>query len=611
MAVPSVDAAPQGKIVAVRKDLMDKYDIADLETWDDYMNYCLTIAEKETPESGVYALASAGNTNELWDVYRQMTDTFLALDSNYMDFIYEYTDGIPTVEDIQFVYEYEPFREYAKDMKTLADAGCWSRSALTNTISDDDAFASLQGASIAWNTSVFTYMKRAEENEGVECMAYDLTKDNLVTAEAYSEWFSTCWQEDMTAMVLRDRNHPSIIMWSVGNEVREQLVPQGWNIAKELVGLCHSLDPSRPTTQACDQVKAEPQQGYDQFMEELDIVGVNYTDRWRERTETFYDEEKREHPDWLLMGSEDGSVGGLRGDYRLNPKDGAWGRAAYHGKMLKAEKLWKFIRTRPYVLGSFMWTGIDYLGECFWPNKGSSAGVLDTCGYEKDGFHFYQSQWVKDRPLLYVCPHLNLDLEPGTVYPVIVYTNCFSVELLLGGKSYGVKCYEFPAQGMTQCYGHFDTPIAPITTNDLHLSWDVPYTGEELTVIGRDSQGNEIARQTLRRAGAPAALKVRADRESLQADGLDVVQLEIALVDADGQVVPDQDRTVWVKVQGGALLGMDNGDPGCRELYRSGKRDTYRGLAYAVVQAPRQKGTLQVEVSVQGLQPVELTSEAE
>lgn len=434
---------------------------------------------------------------------------------------------------------------------------------------------------------------------------------NTHESRGYSEWFSTCWQEDMTAMVLRDRNHPSIIMWSVGNEVREQLVPQGWNIAKELVGLCHSLDPSRPTTQACDQVKAEPQQGYDQFMEELDIVGVNYTDRWRERTETFYDEEKREHPDWLLMGSEDGSVGGLRGDYRLNPKDGAWGRAAYHGKMLKAEKLWKFIRTRPYVLGSFMWTGIDYLGECFWPNKGSSAGVLDTCGYEKDGFHFYQSQWVKDRPLLHVCPHLNLDLEPGTVYPVIVYTNCFSVELLLGGKSYGVKCYEFPAQGMTQCYGHFDTPIAPITTNDLHLSWDVPYTGEELTVIGRDSQGNEIARQTLRRAGAPAALKVRADRESLQADGLDVVQLEISLVDADGQVVPDQDRTVWVKVQGGTLLGMDNGDPGCRELYRSGKRDTYRGLAYAVVQAPRQKGTLQVEVSVQGLQPVELTLEAE
>lgn len=186
VAVPCAEASPQGKIVAVRKDLMDKYGIDDLENWDDYMNYMLTIAEKETPESGVYAMAAAGSTNEVWDVYRQLTDTFLALDSNYMDFIYEYSGGLPAKEDIQFVYEYEPFHEYARDMKTLADAGCWSRSALTNTITDDDAFASLQGASIAWNTSVFTYMKRAEETEGVECMAYDITKGHLVTAEAYS-----------------------------------------------------------------------------------------------------------------------------------------------------------------------------------------------------------------------------------------------------------------------------------------------------------------------------------------------------------------------------------------------------------------------------------------
>lgn len=186
IAVSCAEASPQGKIVAVRKDLMDKYGISDLENWDDYMNYMLTIAEKETPESGIYAMAAAGNTNEVWDVYRQLTDTFLALDNNTMDFIYEYTGGIPAKEDIQFVYEYEPFHEYARDMKKLADAGCWSRSALTNTISDDDAFASLQGASIAWNTSVFTYMKRAEENEGVECAAYDITKEHLVTAEAYS-----------------------------------------------------------------------------------------------------------------------------------------------------------------------------------------------------------------------------------------------------------------------------------------------------------------------------------------------------------------------------------------------------------------------------------------
>ncbi|MDO4292913.1 MAG: ABC transporter substrate-binding protein [Eubacteriales bacterium] len=186
IAVPSNEASPMGKIVAIRQDIADKYEIGALENWDDYMNFMTTVAEKETPQSGIYALAAAGDTNELWDIYRQQTDTFLALDSNYMDMMYEYKGEIPAKEEIRLVYEFDSFRNYAKDMKTLADAGCWSRSALTNTVTDDDAFGNLQGASIAWNASVFTYMKQAEKTEGVSCMAYDLTKDNLVGAEAYS-----------------------------------------------------------------------------------------------------------------------------------------------------------------------------------------------------------------------------------------------------------------------------------------------------------------------------------------------------------------------------------------------------------------------------------------
>ena len=157
IAVPSNVAQPQGKIVAVRQVLMEKYDMTELKNWDDYKQYMLTIAEKETPESGIYALAASGDNNELWDVYRQQTNTMLALDSNYMDFIYEYKEGeLPSADDIKFVYEYEPFKEYANDMKEMADAGCWSRSALTNTVTDDDAFGALQGASIAWNASAFT-----------------------------------------------------------------------------------------------------------------------------------------------------------------------------------------------------------------------------------------------------------------------------------------------------------------------------------------------------------------------------------------------------------------------------------------------------------------------
>lgn len=186
IAVPSNQAQPMGKIVAVRQDLMEKYGMTELKTWDDYMAFMKVIAEKETPESGIYAMASATDNNELWDVYRQMYDTFLALDSNYLDMMYSYKGELPTKDDIKLAYEFDAFRSYAHDMKTLADAGCWSRSALTNTITDDDAFGNLQGASIAWNASVFTYMKQAEKTEGVLCAAYDLTTDHFVNCEAYS-----------------------------------------------------------------------------------------------------------------------------------------------------------------------------------------------------------------------------------------------------------------------------------------------------------------------------------------------------------------------------------------------------------------------------------------
>ncbi len=186
IAVPSNVAQPMGKIVAVRQDIMEKCGMSELKNWDDYKQFMLAVAEKETPESGIFAMASAGDNNELWDVYRQQKDTMLVLDSNYTDMIFEYKGGVPSKDEIMLAYEYDLFREYAKDMKEMADAGCWSRSALTNTVTDDDAFGNLQGASIAWNGSVFTYMEQAEQTEGVTCMAYDLTTDNLVGAEAYS-----------------------------------------------------------------------------------------------------------------------------------------------------------------------------------------------------------------------------------------------------------------------------------------------------------------------------------------------------------------------------------------------------------------------------------------
>ncbi|MFH1512435.1 MAG: glycoside hydrolase family 2 TIM barrel-domain containing protein, partial [Bacillota bacterium] len=384
---------------------------------------------------------------------------------------------------------------------------------------------------------------------------------NTHESRGYSEYFDDCWQEDFKSMVLRDRNHPSVVMWSIGNEVGEQTMDGGHLIARKLKELCHALDPTRPVTQGCDQVKAEPVPARAEFLSELDVVGVNYADRWRERTESFFDEEKLEHPGWLLVGTEDVAVNGRRGDYRMNPGESVWGPTPYFAKMLKAEKLWKYLRSHPYMIGSFMWTGIDHLGECFWPDKGASPGVMDTCGFAKDGYYFYQSVWRNDEPVLCLCPHLNLDLPAGAIYPVICYTNCFSVELFQGGKSYGVKAYEFPMQGMTQRWAHFDNPLAPITTNDLHLSWDVPYSHGELVAVGRNQEGREIIRTAVTRAGKPAKLIVSPDRETIPADGRSICQFEIALVDRHGVAVPDHDLEVAVSVSGGTLLGMDNGNP--------------------------------------------------
>lgn len=425
---------------------------------------------------------------------------------------------------------------------------------------------------------------------------------NTHESRGYCEYFDENWREDMSAMILRDRNHPSIIMWSIGNEVCEQVTEDGAQYAKMLAGLCHSLDPTRPITQACDQMKAEPYAVPDAFLRQLDIVGVNYVDRWRERTETFFDEEKLEHPQWLFLGTEDIAVNGKRGDYRIKTEESVWGRTPYYAKMLKAEKLWKYNRTRKFVLGSFMWTGIDYHGECFWPQKGASAGVLDTCGFEKDGYYFYQSIWRKDIAVLYLCPHLNTDQDTdAAVYPLVCYSNCPTVELLVDGKSYGMKAYEFPNQGMTKHWAHFDKPLSPITTNDLHLAWDIPYGAKEITAIGRDLAGSEIMRRTLTRASSPAMLEITPLADRVPADGRAVIEITFALKDANGVTVPDDDRLIALGVEGAELLGMDNGDPDCHILYRAGSRPTYCGLAYALLRAPQAAGEIRVHVEADGL----------
>ena len=417
---------------------------------------------------------------------------------------------------------------------------------------------------------------------------------NTHESKGYSEWFNTCWEKDLSAMLRRDRNHPSVVMWSIGNEVPEQVTPNGAELARRLKGVCCALDPTRPVTQACDQLRAEPQRATEAFLAELDVVGVNYADRWRERAETFFSEEKDAHPDYLLFGSEDCAVNGKRGDYRLQTETSVWGPTPYYARMLKPERLWKFIRIHPYVMGSFMWTGVDYLGECNWPDKSSSAGVMDTCGFEKDGYYFYQSIWTDDKPVLHACPHRNLPYPDGTIIPLVVYTNCFSCELFVGGISYGTKAYEFPTKGMSEYWGHFEGKPAPVTTSDLHLTWDIPCGKKEVVVIGRNEDGVEVARKVLRPAGKPDHLRIASYVDEYH--GKNYIQLEISLVDKDENLVPDQDIQLSVRVINGKLLGMDNGKPDDHTLYQCGYRSTWLGKLYVILVAEPGQEKVQIDL---------------
>lgn len=425
---------------------------------------------------------------------------------------------------------------------------------------------------------------------------------NTHESRGYSEWFEQCHEEDLRAMLLRDRNHPCIVIWSIGNEVPDQQHPQGYLTARHLKEICRELDPDRVITQANDQICSEPYPAKVDFLKELDVVGYNYVGRWRNRAETFYDEDRRAYPDWCMVGTENGSIGGIRGEYPMKMSErSGWWRQTYYGAPVSVGKLLRYTMSHDYVAGDFMWTGIDYLGEAHWPERSSSAGVLDTCGFEKDSYYFYQSIWRRDVPMVHLFPHWNLDVEQGTVLPVLCYTSCDCVELFLNGKSYGKKAYAYPVYGMTEEYGHFDRPQIPVNTGDLFLSWDVPYEPGCIEAVGY-CNGKEAIREVVKTAGPPAKIQAVCYRDKLAADGKSVGQIEVSIVDDEGNFCPQADCAVTFTVEGPAvLLGVDNGNPRCHESMKENRIPAFHGKAFALVRSDGNPGTCAVKVSGGGL----------
>ncbi|MBN2028850.1 DUF4982 domain-containing protein, partial [bacterium] len=415
----------------------------------------------------------------------------------------------------------------------------------------------------------------------------------LVMDEAFDEWirnktkygygqFFDEWSEkDLADMIRRDRNHPSIILWSIGNEIPEQDNDNAYEMAKRLVDICHREDPTRPVTSGCNTPEAAVQSG---FSKPLDVFGINYS-------MPFYLDYQGKAK---LVGSETTSAVSTRDEYNLILEEGKLkiinelNNQCSSYNDTSAELTLKAMKNAPWVAGQFLWTGFDYIGEpspFSWPSVSSYFGIVDLCGFPKDRFYLYQSQWT-DKPMVHLLPHWNWQGFERKEIPVWCYSNCESVELFLNGESLGEKKFS--------------------DTNDLHLTWNVPYTPGTLQAIAKNND-ETICTDEIQTAGAPAKIILTPDRSEIDADGEDLWYVKVEIVDAEGHVCPNADNLVKFKLDGeGVIAGVDNGNPISHEYFKTNERKAFHGLCLAVVQSKHDKGTIRFSANSAGLQPAEI-----
>jgi beta-galactosidase len=456
----------------------------------------------------------------------------------------------------------------------------------------------------------------------------------------YSLYFDQWWQQDLTDFIHRDRNHPSVVIWSAGNEIHnEQTEPEGWKTLKGIVDIFHKEDPlatgGRPVTSACDNMHAEPNSTTLDFVNQLDVAGYNYVDRWSQCAYLYYAPDRTLYPTRKFIGTEDGSMGGSRGAYgdpfaALNvPSDqpatapaagGARGRGPGRGGFgfgfgggsaprVNIENLWKAVTANDYVIGDYMWTGIDYLGEGV---PGSSAGVIDRCGFPKDGYYFYQSQWTT-KPMVHIFPTWTWPGHEGQTLTIYAYSNCDSVQLFINDKPYANKTVpKYPTPGRTfnpngGRGGGFGRG-GGAATSDLHLSWDVAYEPGTLKAVGR-SGGRVVATDIIYTTGEPTSLDMQADKTTATADGRDVVHAVIRLLDAKGHLVTNTPAAgnpmVHFEVTGpGKIIGVDNGSNAIDEGFKTDQRTTSYGMCLAIVQTTRSAGPIHITAHANGYKDV-------
>jgi beta-galactosidase len=409
----------------------------------------------------------------------------------------------------------------------------------------------------------------------------------------WKEWH----QRDLDDMVLRDRNHPSVMMWSIGNEIPEQFDTIGIRIGREMVGMVKKLDTSRPVTSG--MTEQDPAKNYIYQSKALDLISFNYKHKQ-------YLDFPKNYLGESLLAAENMSAFATRGHYDM-PSDSVriWPQA--YTLPLKAnsdftassydnchalwgathEETWKVIKGNDFISGMFVWSGFDFLGEPEpykkWPARSSYYGIVDLCGFPKDIYYFYQSEWT-NQPVLHLFPHWNWK-EGQTIDVWSYYNNADEVELFLNGVSQG---------------------ISTKTADRFHAFWRVKFASGTIKAVSRKN-GKTVLKKEIHTAGKPAKIELTADRTALSADGKDLAFITVKVTDEAGNMVPDAANLINFNVTGsGCIVGVDNGCQTSMEPFKASYRKAFNGMCLLIVQTDKTSGEIKVKATSEGLQSDEI-----
>ncbi|MCG6190614.1 beta-galactosidase GalB [Maribellus maritimus] len=407
----------------------------------------------------------------------------------------------------------------------------------------------------------------------------------------YNRWFNDWAEKDVVNLVRATRNHPSIVMWSSGNEVPDQWGDEGVKRAKWLQDIFHREDPTRPVTVGMDQVANTMKNGFGAI---IDVPGLNYR-------LPLYGEAYQRFPQGFILGSETASTVSSRGVYKFpveEYKQKTYGDFQSSSYDLEAcnwsnipddDFVWQ--DDYDWVIGEFVWTGFDYLGEPTpyneaWPSRSSYFGICDLAGLPKDRYYLYRSRWNTKEETLHILPHWNWDGREGETTPVFVYTSYNTAELFVNGVSQGKR-----------------TKNREERLDRYRLRWmDVKYEPGTLKVVAFDGNGNPVAEQEIHTAGKPHHLELSADREVISADGKDLSYVTVSVVDKDGNLCPNADNQLSFEVSGaGEFRAVCNGDATSLEMFHIPTMKAFNGKLVVTVQSIKEAGEIELQVKGKGL----------